>query len=664
MILGDMGVPDPDQTIARLLRLLATEAPGEAFDQIAEIVDARAPREYRDELLVAIGRARRIRGLLAHRKRREKEAHALIETARDLASLRDVDGVLDAIVHRARQLLGTDTTYLALRDPVRGDVYMRITLGTVTQAIESVRQPVGSGIGGRIIATGEPFSTSNYLGDPRIQRNPAVTDAVVEDGIVSIAGVPLHHVVDGVIGALFVANRYERTFEQAEIDLLASLADHAAIVIENARLFSQAEAAAQQLREANAELARQGAALERAGATHELLMPLALRQADLGELVDRVAEMLGGAVAAVATDGTVLATAGHGALPEPLPAPLPGAFAAHGVQYRPGTWTVPVRAGDEHFGHLVLVAAGPLSDADVRTLERAAQTAALLLLLERQVSRAERRVRGELIDDLLAEREPDWAAFGRRARRSGAIDFRKPHTVLVLAATGITRRHLVRAAADYAAQHGGMATEHTRHVVLLLPHIDPSDAAKRVPAELGRTTGGVVAAGVAGPATSAREVRARHREAERCLRLLLALGRTGEGASRTELGVLGLVLDGTSHRQVRALLAQTVDPLQRYDAEHNALLLETLEGYFAAGQNPRAAAKALQVHPNTIYQRLDRIDRVLGQRQWREPEGALTMQLALQLHRVLDRIPAEELFASRAGYQPLRETSGGGRLAS
>jgi sugar diacid utilization regulator len=480
-----------------------------------------------------------------------------------------------------------------------------------------------------------------------------VTDAVVEDGIVSIAGVPLRHVRDGVVGALFVAYRYERSFEQAEMDLLSSLADHAAIVIENARLFSRAEAAAHQLRAANAELARQGAALERAGAVHELLMPLALRQADVGELVERVAEMLGGALAAVAADGTVLATAGRGALPESLPAPAPDALAAQRVTGRPGVWTVPVRAGEERFGHLVLATSGALPDADVRTFERAAQTAALLLLMERQVAQAERRVRGELIDDLLAEREPDWAAFGRRARRSGAIDFRIPHTVLVLAATGITRRHLARAATDHAARHGGLATEHTQHVVLLLPHVDPAEAARHVPVELGRTTGGVVTAGVAGPAGSAPEVRARHQEAERCLRLLLALGRTGEGASRTELGVLGLVLDGTSLRQVHALLAQNVGPLEEYDAEHNALLLETLEGYFAAGQNPRIAATTLQVHPNTIYQRLDRIDRVLGHRRWREPEGALTMQLALQLRRVLDRIPAEELFTSRLGYQPL-----------
>jgi GAF domain-containing protein/sugar diacid utilization regulator len=641
VILGGMGLPAVDQTIARLLHMLATEAPREAFEQLAEIVEASPPGPDRDEMLVAIARSGRIRELLSHRKRREKETHALIESARDLASLRDVEELLDAVVRRARQLLGTDATYLALRDPVRGDVYMRVTHGTVTRGIEQVRQPLGSGIGGRIIATGEPFATSNYLNDPRIDRNRSVTDAVVEDGIVSIAGVPMR-VGDVVMGALFVATRYERWFDDYEIDLLGSLADHASIVIENARLFAHAEIAAQRLRETNTELARQGRELERAAAAHEQLVPIALRRADLGELVQAVAGMLGGTLAAVGDDGSVLALAGEAELPAGLPPPDGGAVAARPVAGRPGTWVVPVRAGEESFGRLVLVGAGPPSDADVRTLERAAQTAALLLLMDQQVSAAERQVRGELIDDLLAEREPDWSTFDRRARRSGAIDFRTPHTVLVLAAPGVARRHLLRVATDHAVRRGGIATEHAAQVVVLLPHLD-AEAARAVPARLARVARGVVTAGIAGPAESVQDVRRRHREAERCLRLALALGRDGEGVRLADLGVMGLVLESTSVGRLQALLARTVDPLVRYDQEHNALLVETLDAYFAAGQNPRAAAKALQVHPNTVYQRLERVDQILGRHAWRDPQGALSMQLAVELHRVRAHVPLDLL---------------------
>ncbi|AEA26295.1 transcriptional regulator, CdaR [Pseudonocardia dioxanivorans CB1190] len=638
---GDPAPRTAERLAARLLHLLATEAPPAAFDLLAAEVEACPPGPARDEMFLALGSAGRVRDLLAHRRRREKAALALVESARDLAAMRDVDQVLDAMVRRARQLLGTDATYLALRDPERGDVYMRITLGTLTKAIESIRQPVGTGIGGRVVATGVPFATADYLADARLSRDPHVTDAVIEDGIVSIAGAPLR-LGDEVIGVLFVANRYERAFDDAEMDLLCSLADHASIVIGNAELFERAERTAAELRAVNEELAERQRALERASAAHEQMMPLALRRADLGELVESVASMLGGTVAAVGVDGGLLVTSGDGDLPSPLPAPPHDAHAAQ-PGGTPTCWTVPVRAGDETFGHLVLVTDEVPSDADVRTFERAAQTAALMLLIEQQVGAAEHQVRGELIDDLLAAREPDWAALTRRARSSGALDLRVAHTVVVAAATGVTRARLLRAANEYVGVRGGLGTEHDGRVVMVLPRQDPDAVARSVASELERLAGGVVTAGVAGPADSAAEIRARHREAQRCLRLLVALGRHGQGACPTDLGMLGVILDGTTQQQVRALLGRTVDPVRRYDDTHHALLLDTLDAWFAAGQNPRAAARTLQVHPNTVYQRLDRIDLVLGHRRWREGEGAVTMQLGLQLHRLTAEIPLEEL---------------------
>ncbi|MCE3553673.1 GAF domain-containing protein [Pseudonocardia sp. RS11V-5] len=647
-------MPDKDltveETLARLLRLLATEAPDEAFHGLAEAVEARAPGPGRETLLHALRQGAVVRTRLQRRRRREKETQALLETARGLAALRDVDEALEAIVGRTRQLLGTDATYLALVDPERGDVYMRITLGTVTRAIESVRQPKGSGVGGLIVATGEPFATRDYLADPRISRDPSVADAVVQDGIVSMAGVPMRLGAE-VIGALFVANRHERTFERDEIALLSALADHASIVIENARLFGDAEATAHRLREANDELARHGDALERAGAAHERLIPMALRRADLADLVDTVAEMLEAGVAAVDPEGVVLAAAtrpGHpGSLPDRAPDVAAGIApdAAGTVRLDATTWAAPIRAGGERFGHLVLHVEGPVPSTDVRILERAAQTAALLQLMEQQVSLTEQRLRGEVVEELLAEREPDWAALERRARRAGprALDLHRPHTVVVMTADDAGRRSLLRAASAQAARRGGIALEHGAHVVVLLPGVDPAVAAREVPEQLSRATSGRVTAGVAGPAASGRALRAAHREADRCHRLLIALGREGQGATTDELGALGLILDGTSRAQVRALLAQTVAPLLRYDAEHGAELLRTLDGYFAAGQNPRAAAKALQLHPNTVYQRMERIDRVLGHRRWREPDGSLSVQVALQLHRILDHIPLDDL---------------------
>ncbi|MEU4671341.1 GAF domain-containing protein [Amycolatopsis sp. NPDC023774] len=252
------GVTTTERDLARLLHLLADEtgATGE-FDRLGEDLAGEGDGEL---VALTLTRAARIRGLLADRKRREREMQALLDTASDLASVREVDAALDAIVARARRLLGTDAAYMALVDPETGDAYMRVTLGTITRPIESLRQPAGYGVGGWVAQEGRPFATANYLRDDRIRRKHSVASAVAEDGIMSILGVPMR-VGAEVIGVLFGANRDERTFAQSEIDLLGSLADHAAIVLENARLFAATKATAEELTVANDQLARHNKAL-------------------------------------------------------------------------------------------------------------------------------------------------------------------------------------------------------------------------------------------------------------------------------------------------------------------------------------------------------------------------------------------------------------------
>jgi PAS domain-containing protein len=89
-----------------------------------------------------------VREAFAARRRRESELSALFDTASDLAALRGVNSVLTAIVRRARQLLGTDVSYLTLNDDARGDTYMRVTDGSVSARFQALRLPMGAGLGG------------------------------------------------------------------------------------------------------------------------------------------------------------------------------------------------------------------------------------------------------------------------------------------------------------------------------------------------------------------------------------------------------------------------------------------------------------------------------------------------------------------------------------
>ena len=135
----------------RLLELLAADASRERLEQAARdagLVDGASSPADAAQIRAATELARRVRTTLDQRRRRETELAALVETARDLAVLRDLDAVLVAIVRRARALLGTDTTYLTLADPDRGDTYMRVTDGSVSARFQRLRLPPGAASAG------------------------------------------------------------------------------------------------------------------------------------------------------------------------------------------------------------------------------------------------------------------------------------------------------------------------------------------------------------------------------------------------------------------------------------------------------------------------------------------------------------------------------------
>ena len=189
--------------------LLAREAPAVEFETpIAEARDAGAAPGVLAELEQAKTAALRVRALLARRARREVELSALFETAGDLASLRDLDAVLKAIVRRARQLLNADVAYMTLNDSSRGDTYMRVTDGSISRAFQQLRLPLGAGLGGLVAQTGAPYASSGYLTDERFRHTGPIDAGVTEEGLVGILGVPMR-LGERVIGVLFAADRAE-----------------------------------------------------------------------------------------------------------------------------------------------------------------------------------------------------------------------------------------------------------------------------------------------------------------------------------------------------------------------------------------------------------------------------------------------------------------------
>ncbi|WP_247702368.1 GAF domain-containing protein [Streptomyces sp. F63] len=639
--------PPPAAADARYLELLSRGAAAEEYEQ--PLLRARAAGAGPEEL-AALERGKllalRVRGELEGRRRREAELSALFETAHDLAGLRDLDAVLQAIVQRARSLLGSECAYLTLNDPEAGDTYMRVTDGSVSARFQQLRLGMGEGLGGLVAQTARPYVTESYLDDPRFEHTHTIDSGVRDEGLVAILGVPLM-TGSSVIGVLFAADRRARVFEREQIALLASFAAHAAVAIDSANLLSETRSALAGLEAAHAVIRDRSAVIERASEVHDRLTELVLRGGGVRDVAEAVAEVLRGSVefteAGLSPGRTVERSR------------------SAGRAVRDGDdWVAAVSAGGELFGALVLHGHPELDPVDQRTLERAAMVTSLLLIARRSAGEAEQRVRGELLDDLLDAPDRDPSLLRERAARLTA-DLDAPHVVLAARAGDAggdaggsgaetaerriaDRRRLWLAASHLAATRQGLAAARDGGAVLLLPagpDESAAETARQAAGQLGTAVRGTVTVGASAPvpAPVARPgaVAAAYAEARRCLEALLLLGRAGQGAAAEDFGFLGLLL--ADSRDVASFVRRTIGPVTDYDARRGTELTRTMEAYFACGMSPARTKDELHVHVNTVAQRLERVGRLLGA-DWQSPSRALEVQLALRLHRLagaLDR---------------------------
>ncbi|AXK35258.1 GAF domain-containing protein [Streptomyces armeniacus] len=626
--------PRSGDGLRQLLDLLARGAPAEEFaGPAAEAREAGAAAEEVAAVEAAARVALSIRRTLTQHREREAELTALFDTASDLAALRDLDAVLRAIVHRAKLLLGTDVTYMTLTDETAGDTYMRVTDGSVAASFQQLRLGMGEGLGGLVAQTARPYATGDYQADPRFHHTVTIDGGVRDEGLRAILGVPMR-LGATVIGVLYAADRTPREFSREEVALLSSLADHAAIAIDSARLLEETRSALAELGAASETIRAHNRAMRRTEEAHDHLTDLVLRGADATEVAAGIAALLDGGILIHDADGTELARTGTDPLPPPEQAVSASRSSGRAV-CSDGTWVCAVLAGPELLGDIALTGRAELDDADRLLFERASIVTALLLLLRRTAAETEDRVRGELLYDLLAA-TGDSGSLASRARRLG-MDLAQPHAVLVVDCTAASRRRLLTAAAQSARTRGGLAGLHHDHVVLVARTNEPGRCAQSLAAELGKAVGAPVTVGGAGTegGCGPHALSTAHGEAHRCLSALLALGHTGHGAALPDLGFLGVLLG--DHADLAGYVNGTLGPVLDYDARRGTELVHTLDTYFTQGASLTRTKDALHIHVNTVVQRLERIGRLLG-KDWNAPARSLEIQLALRLHHLAQKL--------------------------
>jgi len=311
----------------------------------------------------------------------------------------------------------------------------------------------------------------------------------------------------------------------------------------------------------------------------------------------------------------------------------------------------PVGARGEDWGRVILVCDGPPTGTDTVLVERAATTLALGRLLTRHRESLDRQAHRTLITSIITQAHADPAEAAVRSRALGvpvddrqliAVVFRLSDPLAPLGALGVSAHARVLDVADIAAAAcrteripalvGTLDDARAGAMLSLSPQADPDRVLTSLATLIRERLGGDhdrLVIGVGAAAGSIRDVRRSFLEASQVADVAAERpdtrgresppARPGEPLARPgrplfyrlpDLRLRGLLhllrddprLQTFVERELGALLARDQD----------TDLVSVLAAYLAAGGNKAEAAKSSHLARPTFYQRLHRIERILG----------------------------------------------------
>jgi GAF domain-containing protein/CheY-like chemotaxis protein len=184
---------------------------------------------------VAIQNAR----LYRETHRRASEMAALADVGRELSATLDPTTVLESIAEHATQLLSAASSAVYLAQPDGSTFRAIVARGRIAEQLLADTITVGEGIIGSVVVSRESQMVNDVLADTRTRLIPG-TDPDENDRLM-VAPLIAH---DVVIGAMAVWRQIpSEPYTQSELDLLDGLAAHAAIAIDNARLYRESQEA-------------------------------------------------------------------------------------------------------------------------------------------------------------------------------------------------------------------------------------------------------------------------------------------------------------------------------------------------------------------------------------------------------------------------------------
>jgi GAF domain-containing protein len=543
-------------------------------------------------------------------------AATLTDIARDISTLRDPELLLSSIVRRARLLLGTDIAYLSLNDSERAETFIRTTDGVRTEAYAAIRMPLGTGVLG-LAAGGVIAETPDYLPDEGKTHLPDIDHVVVEEGVRAILGAPLR-IAGKVVGALMSANRTPGAFTPAQREHLERIASLAAAAVELVDAKENERTAQLVAKQATDDLSE---ALAAERVRSELEVRLASELAEhrgLDELLAVAGSLTATQLRVVDATGRELAHSSQ----------IDDDEAAAGIDLGHGQHEEQAPLiGDAGPGFIIVTRAAPPDVPDV-VAATVARYASIALLYDRTIDDVRHFHENELVSALVSPLDPERPTLSSTMVQR-ALGAERETSIAVLVPSDpddASRRRLLGRVRQLTRSGHTIVAGYLGRVVIVAR--SPEDALRtRVTALIQDLPcfGGIASS------PELAKVPGAYAEAAAIASAMRAMGVPGAIAGAAEAGVAGLLLrDGdpaTAHRFLTAHLGALLDQ------PRGEILLGTALAYLDAHGSINDTAELLRIHPNTVRQRIERIDTELNPT-WRRGPHRLDTHVALRLWRL------------------------------
>jgi signal transduction protein with GAF and PtsI domain len=167
-----------------------------------------------------------------------RQLEVLYQISRALVGKQDLDAILQQIVTMTAELIGSKICSLMLISGKKDELVIKATQSLSTAYREKPPIKIGQSVSGKVVEKKQAIQVADVTKDP-IYNYPGIAR---QEGLRSLLSVPLL-LSEKVIGVLNCYTEEEKVFNKEEVQLVQTIANQAAIVIEHTRLVSEEAAA-------------------------------------------------------------------------------------------------------------------------------------------------------------------------------------------------------------------------------------------------------------------------------------------------------------------------------------------------------------------------------------------------------------------------------------